>query len=89
MAVAHLSAEEMAAFASTPADDPARVADTRIRKYAEREGGRTLTYWKLELGRIWGDPVMMTPDEAAARLGWTEAEAEEIRQATFRACGYA
>lgn len=89
MAVAHLSADEMTWFAARPADDPAHVADTRIRDYAEREGGRTLAYWKLELGRIWDEPVMMTPDEAAARLGWTEAEAEEIRQATFRACGYA
>lgn len=88
MTVAHLSSGTMVFFASRPSDDPAVIADTKIRTYAERQGGRTLAFWKLSLSRIWGDPIMMTNDEAAKRLGWSEDEADEIFDQTMKACGY-
>lgn len=88
MSVAHLDDEAMAFFASRPSDDPAVIADTKIRRCAEEQGGRTLEYWRLSLGRIWGDPIMMTADEVALRLGWTVEEAEEIDDRTMRACGF-
>ena len=88
MSVVHLDVDEMAFFASRPSDDPAVIADAKIREYAEQQGGRTLAYWRLSLGRIWGDPIMMTSDEVAKRLGWSVAEAEEIDDRTMRACGW-
>jgi hypothetical protein len=88
VSVAHLDAEAMAFFASRPNDAPSVIADAKIREYAERQGGRTLAYWRLCLGRIWGDPIMMTSDEVAKRLGWSVAEADEINDQTMRACGW-
>lgn len=88
MSVAHLDAEAMAFFASRPSDDPAVIADAKIREYAEQQGGHTLAYWRLCLGRIWGDPIMMTSDEVAKRLGWSLTEAEAINAETMRACGW-
>jgi hypothetical protein len=88
VSVVHLGAEEMALFAARPSDNPAAIADAKIRGYAEQQGGRTLAYWQLCLGRIWGEPIMMTSDEVAKRLGWPEAEADEIEDQTMRACGY-
>jgi len=78
----------MAFFASRRSDEPAVIADNKIRAYAEERGGATLEYWRLSLGRIWGIPIMMTADEVAQRLGRSVDEAEEIDDRTMRACGF-
>lgn len=56
-------------------------------QYAEEQGGRTLEYWRLSLGRIWGEPIMMTGDAVALRLRWTVDEVDEIEGRTMIACG--
>lgn len=43
----------MAFFASRPSDSPSVIKDNKIRTYAQEQGGATLEYWRLSLGRIW------------------------------------
>jgi hypothetical protein len=86
MAIAHLSPEEMRQFAEAGKRYPRAVKlDQLIRAYAEQQGGLTLSYWKLALGRLWGDPIMMTTDEVAKRLGRPVSELRRIVEETDRA----
>src|SRR5262249_30952061 len=90
MGVAHLSPDEMAYFSdSARRYPPAVLADQRLREYAERVGGLTLRYWQLALGRVWGQPYMMTVDEAASRLGLPISQLQAIDDETNRALGWA
>lgn len=89
MGVAHLSPDEMAYFSDpTRRYPPALEADQRLREYAEHVGGLTLRYWQLALGRVWGQPYMMTTDEAASRLGLPISELQLIEDETNRALGW-
>lgn len=88
MGVVHLGEDEMAMFRHRRADDPAVIADHMIKSYAEKHGGLTLAYWKLAMGRDWGDPIMMTDDEAAARLDVPLGDVDAIFDETMTACGY-
>lgn len=88
MGVVHLGEDEMAMFRDRRADDPAVIADSRIKTYAEEQGGLALAYWKLAMGRVWGDPIMMTDDEAAARLDVPLGDVDAIFDETMNACGY-
>lgn len=89
MGVAHLGPDEMAYFADPSQRYPQAVrADEQIRDYAERTGGLTLEYWQLALGRIWGQPYMMTTDEVAKRLRRPISELQRIEDETSRALGW-
>lgn len=86
--VVHLTPAEMQHWASLPEDHPVAVNDRQVRAYAETQGGLTLQYWKLALGRVWGDPFMMTNDEVARRPGVAEADLEQIVTETNAALGW-
>ncbi|MEV1294454.1 hypothetical protein [Pseudonocardia sp. NPDC049635] len=89
MARINFTKAEMDYFATMAGTDhPGAVADRRIRAYAEEKGGTVLAFWKLTQGRIWGDPVTMTTDEAASILKLPLEEAQKIEHATLVACGY-
>jgi len=76
-------------FRNRSPEDPGAVKDARLKEYAERTGGDTLRFWKLALGRIWGDPIMMSGYEAASRLGLSRSEVERIESESAVACGLA
>lgn len=88
MGVAHLDQDTMKFFRDRNPEDPSVIADSRIQEYAERTGGVTLKYWQLALGRIWGEPFMMSNDEVARRLELPESDIDEIFAETMTACGY-
>lgn len=88
MGVAHLDQEAMDFFKNRSPEDPAVIADARIKEYAEQAGGLTLQYWKLKLGRIWGDPIMMTDDEVAKRLNLPIADLRKVSDETMESCGF-
>jgi hypothetical protein len=48
--------------------------------HAEQEGGQTLEFWKLHMGRLWEIPVMMNIDDAAQRMNIRIACAADLRQ---------
>jgi hypothetical protein len=86
MAIAHLSPEEMRQFADADKRYPRAVKlDELVRAYAEQQGGLTLSYWKLALGRLWGEPIMMSTDEVAKRLHRPVSELQAIVEETDRA----
>jgi hypothetical protein len=86
MTIAHLTPEDMRQFAEADRRNP-RVTKLNqlLRAYAEQQGGLTLSYWKLAMGRIWGDPVMMTTDEVAKRLQLPVSQLQGIVEETDRA----
>jgi len=89
MGVAHLGPEEMAYFTDPSRRDPRAVlAEERLRDYAERTGGLTLEFWQLLVGHVWGQPRMMTMDEAAKRLGKPLSQLQQIHEETNRALGW-
>ena len=69
-------------------DPRALAADDDVRAYAEKQGGLTLAYWRLALGRIWGEPYMMTMDEVAKRLGRPVSELQGLVDETHAALGW-
>ena len=89
MGVAHLGPEEMAYFTDPSRRDPRAVrAEEQLRDYAERTGGLTLEFWQLLVGHVWGQPHMMTMDEAAKRLRRPISELHQIHEETNRALGW-
>lgn len=88
MGVIHLDDAAMEFFRRRSPHDPAVIADERLRAYAERTGGVTLEYWRLAMGRIWGEPFMMTDDEVAKRLKRPISELKAIVAETNAACGW-
>jgi hypothetical protein len=71
--VVGLSAQEMEGFARSRADNPviAKLQDLNVEE-AERAGGIGLAAMRLYQGQIFGEPVMMSIDEVAKRLGVSE-----------------
>ncbi len=88
MGIVNLSAEEMESFRNRSPDEPSVLADQKIRAYAERTGGLTFEYWRLAMGRIWGDPYMMTVEEVAKRLNRPVADLKAVIEETNVACGW-
>jgi hypothetical protein len=73
MPIVNLSAKEMEGFAHAWAENPAAAKLNELTvQEAERVGGLGLKTMRLFRGLIFGDPVMMTLDEVAARLGVSE-----------------
>ncbi len=74
-----LSDADMRGFAESEKADPAIAKFYALqRELAEQRGGLVLELWKLLQGRIFGLPWMMSLDEAAARLGIAEQEADNL-----------
>jgi hypothetical protein len=70
MAVVRMDPAEFAALGGRLSDDPAVAKLYELLKAeAERRGGMTLAVWKLHMARLWGEPLVMTSDEVAKRLG--------------------
>lgn len=89
MTIAHLDEDDMAYFLDDARRDPrALAADRQVRAYAEERGGLTLAYWRLALGRIWGEPYMMTIDEVAKRLKRPVSELQVVVDETHAALGW-
>lgn len=86
--IVHMNRSEMKFFRNRKPDDPAVIADEKIRKYAEAKGGLTLAVWKLTMGRLWGEPLMMTKDEVGVRLNRTESDIQAIYDTTYDECGF-
>ncbi len=90
MVCVRLSDAEMRGFAESEKADLAIAKFYALqRELAEQRGGLVLELWKLLQGRIFGLPWMMSLDEAAARLGLAEQEADglaaDFSQATMDA----
>lgn len=69
MTVVHHTPQDMAAWRASWDRDPAIAKLYEfIVDYATQRGGLVLAVWKLHMGQIFGEPVMMTPDEVAKRL---------------------
>jgi hypothetical protein len=63
---------ELAALRGRLSDDPAVAKLYELLKAeaeAERRGGMTLAVWKLHMAQLWGEPLVMTSDEVAKRVG--------------------
>jgi hypothetical protein len=59
----------MRAWRASFAKDPAIAKLYElIVKRANEKGGVALAVWRLHMGQIFGEPIMMTPDEVAKRL---------------------
>lgn len=69
MTIVRLSESEMRGFEQSAEEDPAikRLNQLTV-EYAQKQGGITLEFWKLHMGRLFGLPWMMTVDECAKRL---------------------
>jgi hypothetical protein len=73
----------MEGFAQAEAADPAIAKLYElIVAHATAKGGRTLEVWRLSMGRLFGDPVMMTTDEVAARLDLPVSEVTRVIEET-------
>lgn len=89
MGVAHLSTEEMAYFSDPSQRDPRAVrAEEQLKDYADRTGGLTLQMWQLMAGHVWGEPRMMTMDEAAKRLNRPLSDLQRVHEQTNEALGW-
>jgi hypothetical protein len=86
MTVVKLSPDEMRGFAASEARNPgiARL-NALIREHVLAQGGVALEVWRLHLGQIFGEPVMMTPDEVAKQLGFSVSEVTSIIEETRKA----
>jgi len=69
MTIVHHTPEDMKAWRKSWAQDPAiaKLYELTVRRATE-QGGLTLKVWKLHMGQIFGEPVMMSSDEVARRL---------------------
>ena len=83
-----LTDSDMEFFRGRPNDDPAVIADAKIKAYAESRGGEVLAYWRLALARIWGDSFMMADAAVSEKLGLPMERLDAIYDETMRACGY-
>lgn len=88
MGIVHMNQSEMDFFRNRRPNDPAVLADKKIRNYAEAKGGLTLAVWRLTMGRLWGEPLMMTKDEVSVRLNRTESDVQAIYDETYDECGF-
>lgn len=76
--VVRLGADELEGFARSGIDNPAvaKLCELTIEE-AERIGGLGLEAMRLFQGQIFGEPVMMSTDEVAKRLGISEEAVSE------------
>lgn len=88
MGIVHMDQSEMDLFRNRRPDDPTLIADEKIKNYAEARGGFTLAVWKLAMGRLWGEPFMMTKDEVSIRLNRAESDVQAIYDETYVECGF-
>src|SRR3954454_8933723 len=86
MTVVNLSPAEMKGFEASAAANPgiAKLYEL-IREHATQKGGIVLDVWRLHLGRIFGEPIMMTPDEVAKRLSLPLSTVTGIIEGTRKA----
>jgi len=69
MTVVHHTPQDMAAWrASWEKNSAIAKLYELIVDYATQRGGLVLGVWKLHMGQIFGEPIMMTADEVAERL---------------------
>lgn len=88
MGIVHMDESEMDLFRNRRPDDPTLITDEKIRAYAEASGGLTLAVWKLAMGRLWGEPFMVTADQVSIRLDLAESDVIAIYDETYVACGF-
>jgi len=85
MAIVKITPEEMHELGGRLSADPA-VAKLYelIKGEAEKQGGSVLAVWRLHLGKLWGNPYVMSPDEVARRLDLPVSEVsrriDDVRQ---------
>jgi hypothetical protein len=67
--IVHHTPEDMKAWRDSWAEDPGIAKLYELtRRHAIEQGGLTLAVWKLHMGQIFGEPIMMTADDVAGRL---------------------
>ena len=79
MTVVRLTDHEMAAFQAADHRNPgvSKLYELIV-DYAKDQGGIVEQFWRLHMGRLFGEPMMMTFDECAQQLDLPLSEVEQI-----------
>lgn len=79
MTIVRLSGEQVRGFEESRKQNPAidRLYELEAAEVTAR-GGLALDIWRLHIGHMFGEPVMMTLDEVAKQLDMPEEEVREI-----------
>lgn len=86
MPVVHYSPAQLQDFERSAAKDPAIAKLHEITvQYATAQGGTVLEFWKLHMGRLFGNPWFMTVDECAKRLNMPVSAVLPIAEASGKA----
>ena len=79
MVIVRLSGEQLREFEELRGQNPAidKLYELEVAEVTAR-GGLALEIWRLHLGQLFGEPVMMTLDEVAKQLDMPEEEVRRI-----------
>jgi hypothetical protein len=77
--IVRLSGEQLREFQESRGQNPAieKLYELEVAEVTAR-GGLALEIWRLHMGQLFGEPVMMTLDEVAKQLDMSEEEVREI-----------
>jgi hypothetical protein len=77
--IVRLSGEQLRGFDESRKQNPAidKLHELEVAEVTAR-GGLALEIWRLNLGQLFDEPVMMTLDEVAKQLEMSEEEVQKI-----------
>jgi hypothetical protein len=77
--IVRLSGEQLRGFEESRKQNPAidKLYELEVAEVTAR-GGLALEIWRLHMGQLFGEPVMMTSDQVANKLDMPEEEVQTI-----------
>jgi hypothetical protein len=77
--IVRFSGKQLREFEELRGQEPAvdKLYELEVAEVTAR-GGLALEIWRLHMGQLFGEPVMMTLDEVAKQLAMPEEEVKEI-----------